>query len=192
MARHKEFNPDVAVATAMDLFWRQGYGATTPAELADALGIGKGSLYNAFESKHGLFERALRHYGEQRVAGLVMLLGGPGSVRARLGAALERLAGPEYAHLLQRGCLAVNTATELGTRDEVATGIVREVFGGMERALASAIVEGQHNGEIAADRDANEVASLFLTTIVGMTVLAKTGDGTERRRRVARALLALV
>ncbi len=29
----------------------KGYGATTPAELVEALGIAEGSLYNAFERK---------------------------------------------------------------------------------------------------------------------------------------------
>src|SRR6478609_33724 len=100
MGRHKQFNPDLAVASAMDLFWRQGYGATTPAELVDALGIGKGSLYNAFESKRALFERALRRYGDERVAGLLTVLNQPGPVRARLQAAVERLAAPEHADLL--------------------------------------------------------------------------------------------
>jgi len=122
MGRPKQFNPDLAVANAVDLFWRQGYGATTPAELVEALGIGKGSLYNTFESKHALFEEALRRYGDQRVAGLVDVLNQPGPVRERLQAALERLAAPERVTLLQRGCLAVNTVAELGGRDEPGDG----------------------------------------------------------------------
>src|SRR5438132_12166657 len=102
MGRLKQFDPDVAVSSAMDLFWRQGYGATTPAELVDALGIGKGSLYNTFESKHALFEQALRRYGDERVAGLVGVLNRPGPVRERLQTALERLADPGHLPLLRR------------------------------------------------------------------------------------------
>src|SRR5882757_6181515 len=121
MGRLKQFDPDVAVSAAMDLFWRKGYGATTPADLVDALEIGKGSLYNTFQSKHALFEQALRRYGDERVAGLVKALNQPAPVRARLQAALERLAPPAHATLRRRGCLAVNTATELGERDAIAT-----------------------------------------------------------------------
>jgi TetR/AcrR family transcriptional repressor of nem operon len=40
MGRPKEFDPDVAVEQAMQVFWRHGYGATTPQSLVDALGIG--------------------------------------------------------------------------------------------------------------------------------------------------------
>src|SRR5262245_24900573 len=118
MGRPKEFDPDVAMAKAIDLFWRKGYGATTPADLADALGIGKGSLYNTFESKRCLFEQALRRYGDERVAGLTEVLGRPGPVRVRLQAALERLASPANAGRRRRGCLAVNTVTELGELDQ--------------------------------------------------------------------------
>src|SRR5882672_8853229 len=99
MGRLKQFDPEAAVSAAMDLFWRQGYGATTPAALVDALGIGKGSLYNAFDSKRALFEQALRRYGDQRVAGLAAVLSQPQPARARLQAALERLAAPETSHL---------------------------------------------------------------------------------------------
>src|SRR6266567_2038715 len=192
MGRLKQFDPDVAVSAAMDLFWRQGYGATTPADLVDALGIGKGSLYNTFENKRALFEQALRRYGDQRVAGLIELLKRPEPARARLQAALERLAAPENAFLRQRGCLAVNTVTELGERDEAAAAIVRSVFERMERALQATIEEGQRNGELDADRNAKEIASLLLTSIIGMSVVAKTADRTGRSRRVVRAMMSLI
>ena len=192
MGRLKQFDPDVAVSTAMDLFWRRGYGATTPADLVHALGIGKGSLYNTFESKRALFEQALRRYGDQRVAGLIELLNRPEPARARLQAALERLAAPENADLRQRGCLAVNTVTELGETDEAAATIVRGVFERMERALQATIEEGQRNGELDADCSAKEIASLMLTTIIGMSVVAKTADRTGRLRRVVRAMMSLI
>jgi TetR/AcrR family transcriptional repressor of nem operon len=192
MGRPKQFDPDAAVSTAMDLFWRRGYGATTPAELVEALEIGKGSLYNTFQNKHSLFEQALRRYGDQRVAGLTEVLSRPESVRNRLQAALERLAAPEHAYLRRRGCLAVNTAAELGERDKAATAIVRDVFERMERALQVTIEEGQRSGELDADSDAKEIASLLLSTIIGMTVIAKTSDRTERLQRVVRALMSLI
>jgi TetR/AcrR family transcriptional repressor of nem operon len=158
----------------------------------EALEIGKGSLYNTFQNKHSLFEQALRRYGDQRVAGLTEVLSRPESVRNRLQAALERLAAPEHAYLRRRGCLAVNTAAELGERDKAATAIVRDVFERMERALQVTIEEGQRSGELDADSDAKEIASLLLSTIIGMTVIAKTSDRTERLQRVVRALMSLI
>jgi TetR/AcrR family transcriptional repressor of nem operon len=192
MARPKEFDPDVAVGAALDLFWRQGYGATTPAELLDALKIGKGSLYNTFESKQGLFARALRRYGDERIANLVTVLGRPGRVKARLEAALERLAATENAHLSRRGCMAVNTVAERGQVDDGTLAIVRTVFDRMERTLQTTIEEGQRTGELEKTTSAEDLASLFVAVIIGMTVIARMGGNLGRVKRVVRALTSLL
>jgi TetR/AcrR family transcriptional regulator, transcriptional repressor for nem operon len=188
VARPKEFDTEVAVARAVEVFWRKGYAATSPADLVDALGVGKGSLYNTFSSKHALFLRVLRRYGDERVAKLEEVLTGPGTVKARLEAALERLAALGNADLLQQGCLAVKTAGELRDEDDAMT-VVRATFDRMERALQATIEEGQRKGEIGADRTARELASLFVTTILGLTVIATTSDRTGRIRRTVRALV---
>src|SRR5882672_10848774 len=141
MGRPRLFDPDAAISTALDLFWKHGYGATTPAELLDAIGIAKGSFYNTFESKHAVFEQALRRYGRDRVSGLARMLAGSGAapVRDRIKGYFERLAAPENADRLSRGCFAANTATELGHRDAVAAAIVRDTFERMERVLEGAV-----------------------------------------------------
>lgn len=88
----------------MQLFWRKGYGATTPRDLVDALGIGKGSLCNAFDSKHALFERALRRYRDGQAHALVRLLDQPGPVKPRLRGALRLLVDTNLADPDRRGC----------------------------------------------------------------------------------------
>ena len=80
MARPKEFDPEVAVDRAMDLFWRKGYGATSPNDLVAELGIGKGSLYAAFGSKRALFDLALDRYRERQGDTLTEIIDRPGPV----------------------------------------------------------------------------------------------------------------
>src|SRR3954469_4764046 len=128
MGRPRLFDLDRAVSSALSVFWEHGYGATTPAELLDAMGLGKGSFYNAFESKHALFEQALRRYGDDRVASLARAFAGSGAVGQRIKGYIERLAAPENEQALRRGCFAANTAAELGRRDPAATKIVRGTF----------------------------------------------------------------
>ncbi len=62
MGRPKNFEPDVVIAQAMETFWTNGYAGTSPAELAEATGVAKGSLYHAFGSKRDLFDKALALY----------------------------------------------------------------------------------------------------------------------------------
>ncbi|MEV5827240.1 TetR/AcrR family transcriptional regulator [Spirillospora sp. NPDC052242] len=184
MGRPKQFDPDVAVERAMQVFWRKGYAGTTPQDLVDAIGIGKGSLYNAFGSKHGLFERALRRYRDDQAAALVELLERPGPVKERLRGALEMLVAMDLADEGRRGCMAVNTAAELGRGDPEASELVRRMLDRTEAAFRTAVEEGRRAGEIAPERDAAALASLLVNTVVGLRLLARVAEGPERLDRV--------
>jgi AcrR family transcriptional regulator len=62
--RPRAFDLDEAVDRVLELFWRQGYAATTVTDLTAAIGINPPSLYKAFGSKQELFERAVQRYAE--------------------------------------------------------------------------------------------------------------------------------
>src|SRR4051812_24537149 len=192
MGRPRLFDLDRAVAGALKVFWERGYGATTPAELLDAIGVGKGSFYNAFGSKHALFEQALRRYGDERVASLSRWLAESGPVSQRISEYFERLAAPENQASLRRGCFAANTAAELGRSDPAAMKIVRSTFERMESVLEATLVEGKKNGELRAALNAKAVASLLLATLVGITVLAKVDGPSSRTKRIALAIADLL
>jgi len=59
MARPIEFDRPQAVNRALALFWRQGYQATTLADLLQAMGIGRSSFYAAFTDKRTFFIECL-------------------------------------------------------------------------------------------------------------------------------------
>ena len=62
MARKKEYNEDLVVEKAMNLFWRNGYETTSMQMLEKEMGINKFSIYSSFGSKHGLFLESLKSY----------------------------------------------------------------------------------------------------------------------------------
>ncbi|MGP9020691.1 TetR/AcrR family transcriptional regulator [Streptomyces sp. BR1] len=190
MGRPKQFDPETAVDQAMETFWRKGYAATTPQDLVDELGIGKGSLYNAFGSKRALFERALRRYATTQAVSLTEIIGQPGPVKERIRVALETLVELDVEDPERKGCFAVNTASELASSDPEAAAEVRRMFARTEEAFRAAIEEGQRAGEIAPDRDARALGALLLSTVVGTRVLAKTAEDADQLRRVVDGVLA--
>ena len=192
MGRPRLFDLDGAVASALDLFWERGYGATTPVELLDAIGVGKGSFYNAFGSKRALFEQALRRYGDDRVAGLSRFFADSGPVGQRVQSYLERIAAPENEKSGRRGCFAANTAAELGRRDPVASKIVRSTFERMESVLEATFVEARKRGELDSALDPKAIASLFLAALIGIAVLARVDNSAARTKRIALAFSALL
>lgn len=62
--RPRCFDVDRAVDIALALFHERGYDGVGVAELAKAMGINPPSLYAAFGSKCGLFERAMERYAD--------------------------------------------------------------------------------------------------------------------------------
>src|SRR3546814_15800000 len=60
--RPREFCVDMALAAALRVFWSKGYEGASMADLTEALGITKPSLYAAFGNKEALFNKALDLY----------------------------------------------------------------------------------------------------------------------------------
>ncbi|WP_263164964.1 TetR/AcrR family transcriptional regulator [Streptomyces sp. SCSIO ZS0520] len=180
MGRSKEFDPELAVDRAMEVFWSRGYSGTSPQHLVEALGIGRGSLYNAFGSKRQLFELALRRYYERETVRLIEVLDGGGSPRARIRAALELVVRAALEDARRRGCLATNTAVEFGVVEETVNYLVRRTFERQEAAFKGAVLEAQAAGEVDRAADAGALARLLLAAINGIRVLAKADPAPER------------
>lgn len=170
----------------MNLFWRYGYASTTPQALADALSIRKGSLYNTFVSKHHLFTMSLSRYRDMRAETLRGLRDGPGPVRDALRSAMVDLTG---AGSHRRGCFAVNSVRELVDEDEDALRIAEALFGDIEDAFRLAVERGQASGEFTADQDAGDRAGSLLATLIGLSVLCRTGAAPDRLHRIVEGAL---
>jgi TetR/AcrR family transcriptional repressor of nem operon len=183
MARPTKFDQDAVVDKAVEVFWRQGYAGTTPQGLADELGIGKGSLYNTFESKHHLFTLALRRYSRMRVEALADELARPGLVRPRLRAAVLELTG---VGTHRHGCLVINAVAELAQGDETVAAVADELFHRIEDAFRTAIEHGRGSGELTV-HDHSTAASGLLTAVIGASILAKACGDLNRVLRVVNA-----
>ena len=192
VGRPKEFDPDAAIDQAMETFWSLGYDATTPQRLADALQIGKGSLYNTFGSKRQLFELALNRYLDLRVAAVKTWQEDDGPAKQLLRQALHFLVETDLASPERRGCLATNSAVEFGCGDEAVADVVLGLFARTESAFQAVIQRGQRDGDIRPELDAQAVASMLLNTITGMHVLARIEPGSDRLLRVVDATLDLL
>lgn len=59
MARPRAFDEQTVVSSAAEVFALRGYNATSIDDLVAATALLRGSLYKAFASKAGLFERSL-------------------------------------------------------------------------------------------------------------------------------------
>jgi TetR/AcrR family transcriptional repressor of nem operon len=162
----------------MSTFWDKGYAGTSAQDLVDATGLGRGSLYNAFKSKHDLFEAALRRYDEARTARLVKLLEeGEAPARERIRSVLLEVVDEETAEAGgSHGCLVVNSAMELAGRDPEVTAVVRDTFTRLAAAFAVCVGQGHRDGTMERGQDPAVLALHLLNTMYGLRVLGKVTD----------------
>ncbi|MFT4125874.1 MAG: TetR/AcrR family transcriptional regulator [Gordonia sp. (in: high G+C Gram-positive bacteria)] len=191
MARPRNFDDDVVVRRAMEVFWTNGYANTSPAQLAEATGIAKGSLYNAFSSKRALFDRCLDAYHEEIRALAAELLERPGTTRECLGAALRFVVDTDLAQPRRRGCLIGNTAVELAGQEPELARRLRRMQDEQTGWFAERIARGQRAGDVAAELDAGALADYFANTLAGLRVMAMTHEAPELYRIIDAALAIL-
>jgi len=193
MGRPREFSDTGVVDAAMQVFWEQGYEATSTQDLCERTGLGRGSLYNAFGSKHRLYQEAIRRYAETFAAAQLAMLdtdGGP--VRERLRNLMLGVIDADLADPGRRGCLALNAATEASGRSDEVAALVRRQFVDLEQVLCDLVTIGQRTGELRADRPPRQVARTFQSTYYGLRALAKvTSDRKALLDVVEGALAAL-
>ncbi|NIH81494.1 TetR/AcrR family transcriptional regulator [Amycolatopsis viridis] len=191
MARTKEFDPDATLQAALELFWRQGYEATSMQDLVEHLGVNRASLYATYGSKHDLYLHALDRYCELRGIQTMTVLNRRGPALAAVrdfirGYLTEVREDPDH-----KGCLVTNTATELLPRDAKAARRVEIAFGELEAALAGALTRAQHEGDLAPGKDPRALARFLVTFVQGLRVVGKTDDVRRVDEAVDQALSLL-
>ncbi|KEJ88055.1 TetR/AcrR family transcriptional regulator [Sulfitobacter donghicola] len=124
MARPYSFDPKAALETAMHVFWRDGYDMASLSSLQSAMGIQRGSLYQEFGSKKGLFLKALDRYVEDFVdPGIALLMSPDGAGQDRIDQFFALIPDDE-----KRGCLLCNSAAgAAGTDDDVRSAISEQL-----------------------------------------------------------------
>jgi len=176
MARPREFDEAQALAQARDLFWRQGYEATSLADLLEAMAISKSSFYETFGSKHALFLRALAQYQDERAHELEAQLARGPNARAAIEGLVRSIVARSEAH----GCMTCNEAVELAGRDDAAETRIAAALSNVETQLAATIARGQAEGSIGRTYEAAALARLLAVALNGLQVMLRAR--TERAR----------
>jgi TetR/AcrR family transcriptional repressor of nem operon len=192
MARLKAFDEERAIDAAVDCFWMRGYEATSVRDLAEAMGIGGTSLYNAYGDKRALFARSLERYANRSMRERVARLEASHRPKEAIAAFVNEIIERSLRDPDRKGCLLINSALDVAPHDAeigaVVSGYLDEIRAFFHRNLVAARKAGQVPRKI----DADSMATHLLGVIAGIRVLARTGAGRRRLEDVARPALALL
>src|SRR5215471_1447143 len=181
MAGTKQFDHGTVVDRAMMLFWRKGYGGTSIQDLEKATRLRRGSLYNAFGDKQGLFVAALKRYETTVSQERIKQLSNPDPYRAIegfLNTLITQMSEPSRP----RGCLHTNTSLEFPHAPDEILRVIAERTAGIEGAIYVVLRRAQAEGILDPAADARALARFYLSIAKGITVLHKvSGDALALR-----------
>lgn len=191
MPRGRTFDTASAVDAAIDLFWSRGFAGVSMQDIAEATGVGNGSLYLAFGSKRALFLDAFRAYCARRVAfvqsSVPARAASPDDVLARYFEAVIADCASDPA---RRGCLMINSIAELGHEESVAE-IANDTLARMEDAVAEALAAASPADDARAPivRAAEQAVAMSQSFIL-MSRLGRSRDELEQSARHGATMIA--
>ncbi|MBN8855104.1 MAG: hypothetical protein BGO55_25160 [Sphingobacteriales bacterium 50-39] len=168
------FDEEVVLRRATELFWTRGYNATSMDELTRITGLSRSSIYNSFGGKHALFMRCLRYYLGDQQRQLHELAGKVKPVVPRIRAAFQYAVEEILADRMRKGCMMVNTTTEMVNQDKDIAAVSAENMEQMEGIFANWISEGQAAREISTAFNPQMLARHLFNTYSGLKVSGKT------------------
>ena len=166
------------ILAARDLFWSQGYEATSLAEIVNKAGVNPGSLYYFFKTKEDLLLSVLDWYLENLYPQLIE------PILAQVSDPIERvfalLAGYRKALIAtgcSYGCPIGNLALELGDSLPRAREKLARNFEGWRQWVGRFLDEA--GPRLPQDLDRQEVAMFVLTVMEGGVMQARTHRSPE-------------
>jgi TetR/AcrR family transcriptional repressor of nem operon len=178
--RPRSFEHQEVLDRALELFWRNGYRATTTRELEQHLGLSQSSIYNAFGSKRGLLLAALTSYEDRITSELLVPLEAAENGLDGIDQFFDSLA-QWVTHDGRRGCMIINLMAEDAGENEGITKRTRAYRERVRSALEKALTRSNVS-------DAPSRADLLYGMVLGLNIAARGGGLTaEVERLVASA-----
>ena len=173
MPRVKLFNENEVLTKAMNLFWKQGYSATSAQDLVTHLGISRASLYDTFGDKEQLFKKSLALYRKTNIEGLTIFFQNRLDVRKAFSELFDIAIQEAVNDKEKKGCFVVNTTTELIPNDESLLDALICNKRDIESLFFKVLNKGKEAGQLKTNQDSRSLASFFYTIYSGIRVVSK-------------------
>lgn len=165
MARNVEFDRELAVNKAKEVFWEKGYNCTSMQDLVDAMQINRSSLYNTIGDKQQLFLECIESYAKDAVDEAVQKAEQAETPLQGLTKIIRDKA--EWVVDCEKGCLGMKTIFEMAPNDEAVRNILMKSNVRYNELITGLIEKAQVLGEIDPTEDASLMAEYIMTTFTG-------------------------
>jgi AcrR family transcriptional regulator len=163
----------------MRLFWERGYEGTSLADLTEAMGINRPSLYAAFGSKEELFREAVAYYDAVEGLATARALQREPTARAAVHAMLRDNARSYCDKARPPGCMIVLAATIGAPECAEARAFLAACRQDGQAQLQARIERAVAEGELPPGVDAARIAAFYTTVLQGLSIQARDGATAE-------------
>jgi len=189
VGRPIEFDQEMVLESAMQLFWTKGYEISSLQMLLNTMNISKSSFYQTFESKKSLFQQCLLRYRKTLAGTLDQRKQNIGNGKLFITSLFFDLALDTNSLDSKRGCFLMNTANEFGQTDCDISALVKESMNELTGIFEQSIVKAQESGEIPKEKDAHRLALYFISSISGIKNMIKAGASEKDVEKIVETLL---
>jgi TetR/AcrR family transcriptional regulator, copper-responsive repressor len=189
MSGKPQFDDDAVINSAMDVFWRHGYAASSIDQLATAMGLSRSSMYKRFQDKDGLFQEVLSAYAGRLLRRMSAVRGD--TKRQQLEALLREFLPREGKTAQPAGCMLARSCTEMADLPLASQSVAQQGLAGQHAILSEILREAVASGELTAATDIEGLAWHYLGVLQAIKNLPQAGATPRELRRVVElAMLA--
>jgi TetR/AcrR family transcriptional regulator, transcriptional repressor for nem operon len=189
MGRRKTYDRDEIVDRAMELFWVQGFHATSTRNLTEAMDVNPYSLYAEFGSKEGLYQAAVERYEEKVVHRNFGRLETAEASLDDVRHVLDFFGNAGQRRASAMGCLLCNASVERAPTIEDSRESTARFVGRLTAAFKNALGNAEAEGRLVKGARVNQLAASLVTHLMGAFVLMRAQvDGAVIRAAADEAL----
>ncbi|WP_448554070.1 TetR/AcrR family transcriptional regulator [Thalassotalea montiporae] len=176
--RKREFDEQVALQAAMEVFWQKGYSGTSLSDLTSRMGINKPSLYSAFGNKESLFIKATQLYINSKMKPHLEILNNPSlSLFDRLKQYLMSIINQQCCVNSPKGCYLVQCQSEIvgGDLPAQASAVLATAESIPKQVFTELFQHDREAVSLNLANQAEQIALTLYTMLKGTAAMARSG-----------------
>jgi AcrR family transcriptional regulator len=182
--RPREYDEDLALQEAVQVFWTKGFDATSLDDLSAAMGMNRPSIYRAFGDKEAIYRKALMQFCQGMEAAFARTMLAEDDIRTALTRfyreALETYTDGERA----KGCMVMSTAVSAATCHPEIQAELLAIIRGLDKKMAARFQQAVDDGQLPSSSDADGRAALAQSLLHSLSLRARAGESPRKLARL--------
>lgn len=168
----------------LELFYANGYYATSVDDILKKLSLSKGAFYYHFESKEDFFIQMIQNLLSRKVYScLIEPMDGMDSPLQSITSCFEEALETAVHNEMDFGCVLNNFLSEFRGKNEVVMKHLNDIVSIWEVNLVSTLQKAKYNGHIDRHVDCEAVATYIMSSYFGIRTLMVGSSPSARKYR---------